>query len=171
MKVAILSNKNCRSGGVGNQPSLVVTNPSQDLGNPNGTARNNEYNILFVALFFRYPRVLPLSSYQQDLLLLTRCLFQTDDAWAPHHTQKSYITSNEEHSEPPVCPHVDVEWDDSKTQLREATEDDMKVLLQEERDFSSAGPTASVAEKVRKVAVFENKKSGWRPRLLQQPTW
>lgn len=89
---------------------------------------------------------------------------------ATPHTQKSYIALNEEHSEPPACPLVDVEWDGSKTQLREATEDDMKVLLQEEGVFSSTGPNASVAEKVRKVAAFANSQSRRRQRLLQQPT-
>lgn len=41
--------------------------------------------------------------------------------------------------------NIDVEWDDSKSQLREATEEDMRVLLQEEA-MANAPP---VPEKVR----------------------
>lgn len=39
---------------------------------------------------------------------------------------------------------IDLEWDDSKTQLREATEEDMVILLQEEA--AANGP--AVPEKV-----------------------
>lgn len=40
--------------------------------------------------------------------------------------------------------NIDVEWDDSKTQLREATEEDMALLLQQEA--AAKGPV--VPEKV-----------------------
>lgn len=43
---------------------------------------------------------------------------------------------------------VDLEWDDSKTQLREATEEDMKVLLQEEE----AASKPAAPEKPKKAA-------------------
>lgn len=51
--------------------------------------------------------------------------------------------------------NLDLEWDDSKTQLREATEEDMKTLLREE----AAATAAPVAEKVCESTVWDLKRT------------
>ena len=67
--------------------------------------------------------------------ILCQPMTQNDSRYAsryPESDEEGGLSSETRETQRRASLDVDVEWDDSKTQLREATEEDMKVLLEEE---------------------------------------